>query len=149
MDLIRSKEGKLLYYLYDLMKQNIISRGQQGDLKDLLVQGDLKMVQIIDNYLITNNKEETNRKLIELTQRTSSWNFEVCSLSDESYSIKSVQSNFKQKRPRPLIPQQKKWFCKSTEIFDHYPKRLGTSHNIEIQLIDNRNSQISLIKTDL
>lgn len=35
MDLIGSKEGKLLYYLYDLMKQNIISRGQQGDLKGI------------------------------------------------------------------------------------------------------------------
>ncbi|CAD8152283.1 unnamed protein product [Paramecium pentaurelia] len=77
MQQISTKEGKYLYGLYVLCQGNIISSSQKGYLKDLLIQKDQQILEIVNEF----NKEECLQELQTKLQEI------LIDLSSESQSL--------------------------------------------------------------
>ncbi|CAD8060065.1 unnamed protein product [Paramecium sonneborni] len=86
MQQISTKEGKYLYGLYVLCQSNRISSSQKGYLKDLLIQKDQQILEIVDQL----NKEEWIHELQRKIQEI------LIDLSSESQSLAGNTPNHKQ-----------------------------------------------------
>ncbi|CAK67265.1 unnamed protein product (macronuclear) [Paramecium tetraurelia] len=66
MHQISTKEGKYLYGLYVLCQGNIISSSQKGYLKDLLIQKDEQILEIVNEFNKYECISELQTKLLEI-----------------------------------------------------------------------------------
>ncbi|CAD8055511.1 unnamed protein product [Paramecium sonneborni] len=112
MQFTSSKESQYLFTLYEMCRRNVINQSQKGDLKDLLIQGDKKTQEILEIYQKNANKSELEKGILELLDQ-----------SDGSYSIYSIPSQYKSRRPKPVQVQtlEKNWACKSQEFLKSKP----------------------------
>ncbi|CAD8138209.1 unnamed protein product [Paramecium octaurelia] len=112
MQFTSSKESQYLFTLYEMCRRNIINQTQKGELKDLLIQGDRKTQEILQIYQKNENKQELEKGILDLLDQ-----------SDGSYSIYSIPSQYKSRRPKPVQIKQleKNWACKSQDSLNQKP----------------------------
>ncbi|CAD8113988.1 unnamed protein product [Paramecium primaurelia] len=99
MEQIDSIPGKLLCAIYMLSKSQQLSIKQKNHLKDLVIQQDQRMIDIIQEYLENKNSKQLFGQLLQISNEESF-------ISDDCVS---QTSNYKYRRPQMIILPNKKF----------------------------------------
>ncbi|CAD8126917.1 unnamed protein product [Paramecium sonneborni] len=99
MEQIDSVPGKLFFAIYMLSKNQQLGVKQKWHLKDLVIQQDQRMIDIIEEYLENKNSKQLFGQLLQICNEESF-------ISDDCVS---QTSNYKYHRPQMIVLPNKKF----------------------------------------